>query len=134
MIGAATSVFTLLNALVFRPLPLPHPEQLVQITGIYRNHSRIPISYPMFVELDREQRAFSAICGWTAPGDFNVEINGTTSLSDVRSVTGNYYSVLGTGPFLGRLINPSDTRGSQVSQVAVISYRYGSITSPPIPP
>jgi len=121
-IGAATSVFTLLNALVLRPLPLPHPEQLVQVTGIYRNHSRIPISYPMFAELDREQRAFSGICGWTAATDFNVEINGTMSLSDVRSVTENYYSVLGVHPFLGRLINPSDVQGSQVSQVAVISY------------
>jgi predicted permease len=44
------------------------------------------------------------------------------SLSDVRSVTGSYYSVLGVHPFLGRLINPSDVQGSQVSQVAVISY------------
>lgn len=121
-IGAATSVFTLLNALVLRPLPLPHPEQLVQVTAIYRNHSRIPISYPMFAELDREQRAFSGICGWTGATNFNVEINGTTTLSDVRSVTGGYYNVLGTHPLLGRLINPSDIQGNQVSEVAVISY------------
>jgi predicted permease len=121
-IGAATSVFTLLNALVLRPLPLPHPEQLVHVTAVYRNHSRIPISYPMFMELDREQRAFSGICGWTAAADFNVEINGTMSLSDVRSVTGGYYTVLGAHPLLGRLINPSDVQGSQVSQVAVVSY------------
>jgi hypothetical protein len=33
--GAATSIFTLLNALALRPLPLPHPEQLVQVTAIY---------------------------------------------------------------------------------------------------
>ena len=121
-IGAATSVFTLLNALVLRPLPLPHPEQLVQVTAIYRNHSRIPISYPMFTELEREQRAFSGICGWTAAADFNVETNGKMALSDVRSVTGGYYSVLGVHPLLGRLINPSDVQGSQVAQVAVISY------------
>jgi hypothetical protein len=121
-IGAATSVFTLLNALVLRPLPLPHPEQLVQVTAIYRNHSRIPISYPMFTELEREQRAFSGICGWTAAADFNVETNGKMTLSDVRSVTGGYYTVLGVHPLLGRLINPSDVQGSQVAQVAVISY------------
>jgi MacB-like periplasmic core domain len=107
---------------VLRPLPLPHPEQLVQVTAIYRNHSRIPISYPLFTELEREQRAFSGICGWTAAADFNVETNGKMSLSDVRSVTGLYYSVLSVHPFLGRLINPSDVQGSQVSQVAVISY------------
>ena len=121
-IGAATSVFTLLDALVLRSLPLPHPEQLVQVTGIYRNHSRIPISYPMFAELEREQRAFSGISGWTAAADFNVEINGKIALSDVRSVTGNYYSVLGVQPLLGRLIQASDVQGSQAAQVAVISY------------
>jgi predicted permease len=121
-IGAATSVFTLLSALVLRPLPLPHPERLVQFTAIYRNHSRIPISYPMFSELEREQRVFSSICGWTAAADFNVEVNGKISRSDVRSVTGNYYTTLGAQPLLGRLINSGDVQGSQVAQVAVISY------------
>lgn len=121
-IGAAISVFTLLSALVLRPLPLPHPERLVQITSVYRNHSRIPISYPMFAELEREQRVFSSICGWSAAADFNVEVNGKISRSDVRSVTGNYYTTLGAQPLLGRLINPGDLQGSQVAQVAVISY------------
>jgi len=65
----------------------------------------------MFSELDRERRAFSGICGWTAAANFNI---------------GNYYSVLGAHPFLGRLINPSDMQGSQVSQVAVISYELWS--------
>ena len=121
-IGAAISVFTVIDALVLRPLPVPHPEQLVELTGNYRGHSRIPISYPMFAELERRQRAFTNICGWTAGGAFSVDINGTVSLSDVRSVTGNYYSVLGTKPLVGRLISPSDAQGSQASQVAVIGY------------
>src|SRR3984885_1896000 len=121
-IGAAISVFTVVDALVLRPLPVPHPEQLVELTGNYRGHSRIPISYPMFAELERRQRAFTNICGWTAGGAFSVDINGTVSLSDVRSVTGNYYSVLGTKPLVGRLINPGDAQGSQASQVAVIGY------------
>ena len=51
-----------------------------------------------------------------------MDINGTVSLSDVGSVTGNYYSVLGTKPLVGRLINPGDAQGSQASQVAVIGY------------
>src|SRR5580693_8203559 len=94
-IGAAISVFTVVDALVLRPLPVPHPEQLVGLTANYRGHSRIPISYPMFTELKRRQRAFTDICGWTAGGAFSVDMNGTVSLSDVRSVTENYYSVLG---------------------------------------
>ena len=121
-IGAAISVFTVFNALVFRPLPLAHPEQLAQFSGIYRNNSSIPISYPMFAELEREQDAFSGICGWSAGANFNVEANGSVTASAVHSVTGNYYTVLGVSPLMGRLISPGDTQGNQISQVAVIGY------------
>jgi predicted permease len=121
-IGAAIAVFTVFNALVFRPLPLADPEQLVQVSGIYRNNSSIPISYPMFTELEREQHAFSGICGWSPGANFNVEANGSVTASAVHSVTGNYYTVLGVSPLMGRLISPADTQGNQISQVAVISY------------
>jgi predicted permease len=121
-IGATISVFTVIDALVLRPLPVPHPEQLVDLTANYRGHSRIPISYPMFAELERRQRAFTNICGWTAGGAFSVGIHGNVTLSDVRSVTGNYYSVLGASPLLGRLINPGDAQVSQAAPVAVIGY------------
>lgn len=123
-IGAAIAVFTVFNALVFRPLPLAHPEQLVQLSGIYRNNSSIPISYPMFAELERQQHAFSGICGWSAGANFNVDANGTVTASAVHSVTGNYYSVLGVNPLMGRLISRGDTQGNQIAQVAVIGYEF----------
>src|SRR5437899_3152774 len=122
-IGAAIAV-SVFNALVFRPLPLAHPEQLVQFSGIYRNNSSIPISYPMLAELEREQHAFSGICGWTAGANFNLEANGSVTASAVHSVTGNYYSVLGVSPLMGRLISPGDTHGNQISQVSVIGYEF----------
>ncbi len=121
-IGAAISVFTVIDALTLRPLPVPHPEQLVELTANYRGHSRVPISYPMFAELEQRQRAFTNICGWTAGEAFSVGIDGAVSLLDVRSVTSNYYSVLGAKALLGRLINPGDRQGGQISQVAVIGY------------
>jgi predicted permease len=120
-VGSAVSVFTVMDALLLRPLPVPHPEQLVELTGIYRTHSLTPLSYPMYAEMERDQRAFSQICGWSVGSDFYVEINGTGSLANVRSVTGSYYSVLGTRPLLGRLIKPSDMQSN--SQVAVIGYQ-----------
>jgi predicted permease len=121
-IGATISVFTVVDALLLRPLPVPHPERLLDLSGNYRGHSRISISYPMFAELERSQRAFTNICGWTAGGAFSVDIHGSAFLSDVRSVTGNYYSVLGAKPLAGRLINAGDAQGSRVSPVAVIGY------------
>ncbi len=123
-IGATVAVFTVFDALVFRPLPLPHPEQLVQLAGIYRNNSSIPLSYPVYAGLERQQRVFSGICAWSGGADYNVEANGSISVSPVHSVTGNYYSVLGVSPLLGRLIAPTDTQGTQISQVAVIGYEF----------
>ena len=123
-IGAAIAVFTVFNALVFRPLPLPHPEQLVELSGIYRSNATIPISYPMYAGLERQQRVFSGICGWSFGAEYNVEANGSLSVSPVHSVTGNYYSVLGVSPLFGRLISPVDTQGMQASQVAVIGYEF----------
>jgi predicted permease len=123
-IGATIAVFTVFDALVFRPLPLPHPEQLVQLSGIYRNNSSIPLSYPAYAELERQRRVFSGICAWSGGADYNIEANGSVSVSPVHSVTGNYYSLLGVSPLLGRLVAPSDTQGTQISQVAVIGYEF----------
>ncbi len=123
-IGATIAVFTVFDALVFRPLPLPHPEQLVQLAGIYRNNSSIPLSYPVYAGLERQQRVFSGICAWSGGADYNVEANGSVSVSPVHSVTGNYYSVLGVSPLIGRLIAPTDTQGTNISQVAVIGYEF----------
>ena len=123
-IGAATAIFTVFSALMLRPLPLPHSEQLVEISGVYRNHSRIVISYPMFAELDRDQRVFSGLCGWSGSASTSVEINGAPTSAQVRSVTGNYFSVLGEQPLMGRLLSVDDVQGSLASQVAVISYQF----------
>lgn len=123
-IGATIAVFTVFDALVFRPLPLPHPEQLVQLAGIYRNNSSIPLSYPVYAGLGRQQRVFSGICAWSGGADYNVEANGSVSVSPVHSVTGNYYSVLGVSPLPGRLIAPTDAQGTNISQVAVIGYEF----------
>ena len=59
-IGSATAIFSVFSALMLRPLALPHPEQLVELSGIYRNHARIVLSYPMFSELESQQRVFSS--------------------------------------------------------------------------
>jgi hypothetical protein len=75
-IGAATAIFTVFSALMLRSLALPHPEQLVELSGVYRNHARIVISYPMFGELERTQRVFSVVAGWSGSISSNVEVDG----------------------------------------------------------
>ena len=97
-IGANTAIFTLINALLLRDLPIRQPERLAEIS-LTRNGDRVPFSYPMFRELERGQRVFTGLIGvdlgyqWH-DGMFNVEVNGILSQHYVLSVTGNYYSEL----------------------------------------
>ena len=121
-IGANTAMFSILDALVLRPLPVRQPERLVRIGGIYRNGGSVPFSFPIFREIRARQRVFSAVFGWSSGGLFNFEANGARTLANVRAVTGNYYSELGAAPLLGRLIAPADT--AAMSRVAVLGYGF----------
>ncbi len=123
-IGANTAVFSIISALVLRELPVRQPERLVQLSGIYRNGSKVPFSFPMFQEMERGQAVFSDLFGWSGTAAFGVEVEGTPSLADVRAVTGNYYSALGAAPALGRLIGPEDVEGGTDARVAVLGYEF----------
>jgi predicted permease len=124
-IGANTAIFTLVNALLLRDLPVRQPERLVQLSAL-RWEGKIPFSYPMFREVARNQRVFSGLIGWGAPGMPNVEVNGVFSRNHVITVTGNYYSELGVTPLLGRLLTPEDSNPSSgaTPQMAVIGYEF----------
>ena len=123
-VGANTAIFSTLNALVLRKLPVRQPERLVELSGIYRNGATVPFSFPMFTELERGQRVFSALFGWNSRATFNVEANGTLFPTPVRAVGGSYYSELGATPFLGRLLAPEDVRRGAAFQTAVLSYEF----------
>ena len=120
-IGANTAIFGVLDALLLRELPVPEPRQLVELSPIYRNGGRVPFSFPMFQALERSERVFSGLYGWTGAALSNVEAGGALFLGGVRAITGNYYSGLGAVPLLGRLIAPGDFTGGD-SQVAVLGY------------
>jgi len=124
-IGANTAIFTLINALLLRDLPVRQPQRLVYLSAV-RQGSKITFSYPMFRELERGQRVFSGMIGWGGNWMPNVEVNGVLSQDRVLSVTGNCYSELGASPLLGRLLNPEDENltGGANSQVAVIGYEF----------
>ena len=96
-IGANTAIFTLMNALLLRNLPVRQPERLVEVSLI-RLDSKAPFSYRMFQELERGQRVFSGFIGvdlgyqWHAGKMLNVDVNGVLSQNHLLWVTGNFYS------------------------------------------
>ncbi len=124
-IGVNTAIFTLINALVFRELAAPHPEDLVELSAV--NHgAKITFSYPMFRELERRQQVFSSLVAWSPGMPNTIELNGQLAEYRVQGVTGNYFSELGVTPLLGRLITQSDVdaRSGNSVQVAVAGYEF----------
>ncbi|HEV2490422.1 MAG TPA: ABC transporter permease [Candidatus Acidoferrales bacterium] len=125
-IGANTAIFSLLDGLVLRNLPVPHPEQLVHVAAYAPDNSDSGLSLPMFEEIARDQRVFSSMFAWEGEGVFNVEINGSLSRGDVWPIDGNFYANLGAVPEIGRLIGPQDVDANSATPtpVAVLGYDY----------
>jgi predicted permease len=127
VIGANAAIFSLLNALVLRPLPIPQPEQLADLTT--RSPDNVNgedyLTLPMFQEFARHQNVFSTLFAWAGGGIDNVEVNGARFTASTSSVSGDYYKAMGIRPLLGRFIEPSDVSlNSGISiAVTVISYR-----------
>ena len=124
-IGANIAIFTLINSLLLRDLPVSHPERLVELS-VVRHGDKIPFSYPMFRELERGQGVFSGLLGWSEAMTPNVEVQGVFAFGNVLAVSGAYYSELGVAPLLGRLLTLEDVnpQAGSTSQVAVIGYEF----------
>jgi predicted permease len=125
-IGANTAAFSLLYALAFRDLPVPHPEQLVRFGPQKGADSDMNMSLPMFEEIARSQTVFSDVFACWCPTALDVEAGQVVSVSDVWAVTGNFQAALGAVPEIGRLIvaDDVDLHGGPATQVAVLGYNF----------
>lgn len=123
-IGANTAVFSLMNALVMRDLPVRAPDRLVVLTTSSPTGERNRFSVPLFREIERQQQVFSSLYAWWGDAVFNIDASGTLSRGDVWAVTGRFYSELGVSPQIGRLIVPDDVQLDKgiPGDVAVIGY------------
>jgi putative ABC transport system permease protein len=116
-IGASTSVFGLLDALVLRPLPVRQPDRLVYFTSP-------AFSYPIFAETRaRSAGVFSGFFAWSLE-QAHIDWNGELQPSEVLMATGDMYATLGVRPALGRALTLDDDRagGGPHGRAAMISY------------
>jgi predicted permease len=120
-IGANAVVFSLLNALVLRPLNVPQAQSLFMIE---RGHDRSPSnSYPDYVDLRDRNRAFESLVAYEiAPAGLNT--SGSPEQVWLYETSGNYFDGLGIEPYLGRFFHSSDEHGPDSAPFIVLSYAY----------
>ncbi len=125
-IGANTAIFSLLDGLELRDLPVPHPEQLVRVGAHRPGDSFTGLSLPMYEEIAQNQKVFSGMFAWSGDVVRNVEANGGVSRTDIWGAEGHFYSELEAVPKIGRLLAPADVnlRASVPAQVAVLGYGF----------
>ena len=116
-IGANTAIFSLLNALVFRLLPVIDPQQLVQFTYTFpETGPNNWNSYFGFQQLERfraQSQTLSGVFGGTRVGRVNIGVRGTSGLALCDAYTDNFFSVLGVTPQYGRLFEAGEDRGER---------------------
>ncbi len=122
-IGANTAIFSLVNAVLLRPLPFAEPDRLVWVWGNIRNGgsraSVSPLDYLDFREQNTTFEEFAA--SFSIPLPLNLTGNGEPERLSAAGVTGNYFQALGAIPALGRtFLLENEKPGSD--QVAVLSY------------
>ncbi len=126
-IGANTAIFSLINALILRPLPVPHPENIVALATLSADDQKGSQAFtlPMFQALATDQQVFSGLFAWFGGAIDNFEANGVRFAAALDQVTGDYFSTLGIPQLLGRTITPADVAlySGFSSRVAVLSYR-----------
>jgi macrolide transport system ATP-binding/permease protein len=121
-IGANTTIFTLLNAVFLRPLPVHDSATLAAAVTIdQRTPGQLGVSYPNYRDCRDRQSVFSSLLLYTAV-TANLTGRGDPRLLMAHLVTGNYFDVLGVKPALGRGFLPEEDAVPGAVPVAVIGY------------
>jgi predicted permease len=141
-IGANTAIFSFMDAIMLRTLPVRHPEQLVIVNwrqpadnwGVV--HTQIGddyhkdgwricpnFPYPVYQLLRDRNHVFSTLFAYATAGRLNLVLDGQAALGEGQYISGNYFDSLGVTPSIGRLIGPADDRPTAAPSVN-LSYSF----------
>ncbi len=143
-IGANTAIFTLVNAVMLRSLPVRDPQQLVVLQWSARHWPHNGISsysdcassprnatsvtscslpYSLFQEIQKQTQVFADAMAFAGPSQMNLSSNGAATIAQGELVSGSYFETLGVSPVLGRTLVPNDENPGAPA-VAVLDYAY----------
>jgi predicted permease len=120
-IGANAVVFSVLNALILRPLNVPQEQSLY---GIERASDKLGAeSYPNYLDLRDRNRSFDDLAAYNITGA-GLDAGENPTRVWVTEVSGNYFDALGIQPCIGRVLHASDEHGPNSAPYIVLSYAY----------
>ncbi|MDQ6831708.1 MAG: ABC transporter permease [Gemmatimonadota bacterium] len=121
-VGVTTTIFSAVNGILIRPLPYPHPEQLVSVYARYAAHGEhgVNISFPDYLSWRDENRSFSRLGMWTW-NTLTLSGEGEPERVEAAQVTANLFPLLGVQPLLGRNFAAEEDRPGQ-GKVLLLGY------------
>jgi putative ABC transport system permease protein len=122
-IGANVAIFSAVDAVLFRPLPVADPSALVRVYETNESRELFPSSYPAYAEVRDQARSLAGVAAFTAEPLHFARGGEKAQRLTAGIVTGNYFQVLGVSPQRGRLLTPDDDRVAGGHAVAVLSDR-----------
>jgi putative ABC transport system permease protein len=122
-IGANTAIFSLVNAVLLRPLPFAEPSRLVWVFGNIRNGSNRASVAPLdFLDFRQQNTTFEQFAAsFSVPLPLNLTGTGEPERLSAAAITGNYFQALGVQPLLGRGFQIENEQPAQ-NQVVVLGY------------
>jgi predicted permease len=123
-IGANTAIFSVFNGILWRPLPAKDPQQLVILASKPRAIDfPLQLSYPDFKDYRELKAAFSDLAAYV-PSPVNFGVEGHPERAWAEMVSGNYFSMLGLEPAIGRTFAPDEGWVPGKDPLMVLSYKY----------
>jgi len=125
-IGANTAIFTLVDKVLLRFLPIESPEELHMVATGNRAEPSVSWNYPDYAAFRDQVKSFKGLLayGSAGPYGFRLESQPGTDLALGSFVSGNYFSVLRIAPAAGRLISPADDTSTGAGPYIVLSHRF----------
>jgi predicted permease len=124
-IGANTAIFSLFDTLMLRMLPVIHPEQLVTLfrTGAW---GRGFASYPLYLDIQKRSDLFQGVIarGGVEKVPFRYRQGDRPETAEREFVSGNYFTVLGVAPAIGRLFTDADNRTPHAHPLAILNHDF----------
>ena len=125
-LGANTAIFSLVDAVLIKTLPVKNPERLFSLErgDLPLGRSRPAFSRAFFEKAGMQQELLAGVCTFASNPRVNVALNGQPEIASAQRVSGGFFAVMGVNALLGRTITEEDDKVPGAHPVVVISHHY----------